>query len=158
MIVSIQIMQKGYREMQSLRYEIKSFPDDVYRAVGEIIRWSQEWEQVFKKLVRMLHLRIKNINESSLNKLCDALKKQVQITQKEYDDLKRIIWARNYINHKFFIVDFQGAYETYDLNIEHLQTKLNFACDIIFEATDFILNKIDQINGDDIMRPTVVGK
>ena len=157
MIVSIQIMQKGYREMQSLRYEIKSFPDDVYRAVGEIIRFSQELEQDFKKLVHILHLRVKNINESSLNKLCDALKKQGQITQKENDDLKRIIWARNYINHKFFIEDFQESFANYDLKIEHLQTRLNFICNIVFEATDFIRNKIDFLNGDTIMRPTVVG-
>lgn len=44
MIVFIPIMQKRYREIQSLRYEIKSLSDDAYRAAAGI-RFSQEWEQ-----------------------------------------------------------------------------------------------------------------
>ena len=143
--------------MQTLYFTIKNFPDDVYYAVGKIIQASQEWEQDFKELVRMIHLQVKKINESSLNKLCDALKKHRQITEKEFEDLKRIIKARNYINHEFFLTDFRGPCEDYDLHMENLQTKLNFTYDVIFEATDFIKNKIDRFKGEPIMRPSVVG-
>ncbi len=144
--------------MQTLYFTIKNFPDDVYYAVGKIIQASQEWEQDFKELVSMIHLQVKKINESSLNKLCGALKKHRQITEKEFEDLKRIIKARNYINHEFFLTDFREPCEDYDLHMENLQTKLNFTYDVIFEATDFIKNKIDRFKRDSIMRPSVVGK
>lgn len=42
--------------MDALYFTIKNFPDDVYYAVGKIIQASQEWEQDFKELVRMIHL------------------------------------------------------------------------------------------------------
>ena len=84
-------------------FEIKNFPDDVYKAVGKIIKSSQELERDYKTLATKLKLKVKDINNSSLNKLNNALKKSGNLTPKEYNNLKEVIQVRNDINHKFFI-------------------------------------------------------
>ena len=50
-------------------FTINDFPYDIYNAVGQIIKSAQEWEQEYKKLATMLNISVKNINNSSLNKL-----------------------------------------------------------------------------------------
>lgn len=133
-------------------YIIQDFPNDVYRAVGEITRYSQELERDYKILAEKLSLDVKNIGKSSLNKLNDALKKHNLITKKEYNDLKQVIKIRNHINHNFFLNDFEFDFENENKNLEAF---LNTAIILIFEATDVINNKIDKLNGDNIMRRTV---
>ena len=39
-------------------FTIKDFPGDVYRAVSEIIKNSQDFEQSYKELVRMLKVKV----------------------------------------------------------------------------------------------------
>lgn len=136
-------------------FTIKNFPNDVYNAVGRIIRSAQEWEQKYKKLATVLNISVKNINKSSLNKLNEALKKHNLISKKDYKNLKEIIKIRNYINHEFYLTDFQNSASDYDIYIETLEKNLNSAQFLIFEATDVIDNKIDQLQGDNIVRPTI---
>ena len=136
-------------------FTIKNFPNDVYNAVGRIIRSAQEWEQKYKKLATVLNISVKNINESSLNKLNEALKKHNLISKKDYKNLKDIIKIRNYINHEFYLTDFQNSASDYDIYIETLEKNLNSAQFLIFEATDVIDNKIDKLQGDNIVRPTI---
>ena len=50
-------------------FEIKDYPDDVYKALGKIIATSQEWEERFKVLANMLEIPFKKIGNASLNKL-----------------------------------------------------------------------------------------
>lgn len=136
-------------------FTIKNFPNDVYNAVGRIIRSAQEWEQKYKKLATVLNISVKNINKSSLNKLNEALKKHDLISKKDYKNLKDIIKIRNYINHEFYLTDFQNSASDYDIYIETLEKNLNSAQFLIFEATDVIDNKIDKLQGDNIVRPTI---
>ena len=136
-------------------FTIKDFPNDVYNAVGRIIRSAQEWEQKYKKLATGLNISVKNINKSSLNKLNESLKKHNLISKKDYNNLKEVIKIRNYINHEFYLTDFQNSASDYDIYIETLEKKLNSAQFSIFEATDVIDNKIDKLQGDNIVRPTI---
>lgn len=136
-------------------FTIKNFPNDVYNAVGQIIKSAQEWEQEYKKLATILNISVKNINKSSLNKLNETLKKHNLISKKDYKNLKEVIKIRNYINHEFYLTDFQNSASDYDIYIETLEKKLNSAQFLIFEATDVIDNKIDKFRGDNIVRPTI---
>lgn len=141
--------------MRDKYFTIKNFPNDVYNAVGRIIRSAQEWEQKYKKLATVLNISVKNINKSSLNKLNEALKKYNLISKKDYKNLKEVIEIRNYINHEFYLTDFQNSASDYDIYIETLEKNLNSAQFLIFEATDVIDNKIDKLQGDNIVRPTI---
>lgn len=105
----------------------------------------------------MLDVRVKKISNSSLNKLNDALKKHGLISEKEYDDLKQVIKLRNYINHDFYLTDFRNTNGDYDKRVEALEKLLNTVQFLIFEATDVIENKIDKLQGSNIMRPTMLG-
>lgn len=92
-----------------------------------------------------------NIDNASLNKLNEALKKNELIEEKEFNDLKSVIRGRNYINHTFFLSDFRKHANKCDI----LEDKLNEIQFLIYEATDVIDNKIDKLKGSEIMRPTV---
>ena len=97
------------------------------------------------------------IEKSSFNKLNEALKKNERIGEKEFYDLKNVIDARNYINHDFFLSDFQfqcsydsfgiGVVEPclYDEKLKEIEKILNAVRFYIFEATDVIANKIDEL-------------
>ena len=136
-------------------FEIKNFPDDVYIAVGKIIQSSQELERDYKTLATKLKLKVKDINNSSLNKLNDALKKSGNLTPKEYDNLKEVIRIRNDINHKFFIEIFNDMSMGYDERIARFNSVLNYSQCVIYEATDVIDNKIDTLDGKTIMRKNI---
>lgn len=136
-------------------FSIKDFPCDIYNAVGQIIKASQEWEQEYKELAKLCNVPIKKINNSSLNKLNEALKKENLISHKEYNDLKEVIELRNYINHDFFLDVFQTAFDRCERPIEKLEEFLNRTQFLIFEATDVIDNKIDKLRDSNITRPTI---
>lgn len=137
-------------------FVIKNYPNDIYNAVGQIIKSAQEWEEKCKKLTDMLKIPVKNIGKSSLNKLNDALKKSGLITRSEYEKLKKVIAVRNYINHTFYLSDFKKSFDGYDDKIKNIEKKLNCCQFLIFEATDLICNKIDELNGSKAMRPTIL--
>lgn len=143
--------------MEGKYFTIKNFPNDVYPAIGKIIQAAQEWERDYKRLACKLEVPIK-IDNASLNKLNEALKKKNLITGKVFNDLKKVIEIRNYINHSFFLEKFQKSFDlnnTYNETLEDLQTFLNATQDLIFEATDVINNYIDKLDGIPIQRPTV---
>ena len=98
---------------------------------------------------------MKNIDGSSLNKLNEALKSEKLIDEKEFNQLKEVIKIRNYVNHKFYLEDFQKEYGGSENKIAALEEILNKAQFLIFEAIDVIDNKIDKLRGKTIMRPTV---
>lgn len=135
-------------------FTIQNYPNDIYYAVGQIIKSAQEWEQKYKKLAFMLNISIKKISSSSLNKLNEALKKNNLISEKEYNDLKHVIRIRNYINHEFYLQDFHNSYNDYDEYIKNIERILNESQFLIFEATDIVDNKIDKLEGCGIARPT----
>lgn len=135
--------------------EIKDFPNDVYAAVGRIIKASQELERDFKALAERLALPVKNINGSSLNKLNDALKVNGIIDNTLYEKLKKVVFIRNYINHTFFLKDFSSTAEPFDRRMKTLGLKLSSALFVIYEANDVISNISDKLDGLPIVRPTV---
>ena len=135
-------------------FEIKNFPDDVYKAVGKIIQSSQELERDYKTLATKLKLKVKDINNSSLNKLNNALKKSGNLTPKEYNNLKEVNQVRNDINHKFFIEIFDDISKGYDEIMVRFNNVLNYSQCVIYEANDVIKNKIDTLDGKTIMRRT----
>lgn len=56
------IKKKGRVYPESpFNFKIKSYPSDIYTAVGHIIENAQKWEQSFKKLVELHKLQITNI-------------------------------------------------------------------------------------------------
>ena len=122
--------------------------NDIYCAIGEIIRYSQEWEQAFKILANILNIDCGNINKSSLNRLNNELKEESKINLKDHKNLKMVIRLRNYINHEFFLNDFNGPYQ----DIEKILNAIEF---LIFEATDVVANIIDRLSGDTTKRPTI---
>ncbi len=136
-------------------FDIKNFPDDVYIAVGKIIQSSQELERDYKTLATKLKLKVKDINNSSLNKLNDALKKSGNLTPKEYNNLREVIRVRNDINHKFFIKIFDDTSIGYDDKMRRFNSVLNYSQCVIYEATDVIDNKIDTLDGKTIMRKNI---
>ncbi len=138
-----------------IKFIIKNYPDDVYCAVGKIIKAAQEFEQDFKNLTKRLDLSVKNISNSSLNKLNDALKTNGIVGEDCYEKMKKVIYARNYINHTFFIEDFNDTSLPYDEKIKKLEDKLLSALFMIFEANDVINNIFDKLNGINITRPTI---
>lgn len=135
-------------------FDIKNFPDDVYIAVGKIIQSSQELERDYKTLATKLKLKVKDINNSSLNKLNNALKKSGNLTLKEYNNLKEVIQVRNDINHKFFIEIFDDISKGYDEMMVRFSNVLNYSQCVIYEANDVIKNKLDTLDGKTIMRRT----
>lgn len=141
--------------MDNKYFIIKNFPNDIYNAVGQIIKASQEWEQEYKKLALLLNIPTKKVSNASLNKLNEALKKDGLISYNEYNDLKNVIKIRNYINHDFFLIDFQKEFDSFEQQIEMLENFLNSAQFLIFEATDLIDNKIDVLQGSTFVRPTI---
>lgn len=136
-------------------FDIKNFPDDVYIAVGKIIQSSQELERDYKTLATKLKLKVKDINNSSLNKLNNALKKSGNLTLKEYNNLKEVIQVRNDINHKFFIEIFDDISKGYDEMMVRFSNVLNYSQCVIYEANDVIKNKIDTLDGKTIMRKNI---
>ncbi len=136
-------------------FEIKDYPNDIYNAVGQIIKSSQEFEQVFKELARKLKVSIKDINISSLNRINKKLEAQNLISKEDYNNLSKVIEIRNRINHEFFLNDFLKSFSCYEEKISTLNNILNVSQFAIFEATDVVNNKLDKLNGDNIMRPTI---
>ena len=131
-------------DMQASYFTIRVFPEDVYPAVGQIIRAAQEWERDFKALVRLtIPGHVRNIDGSPLNKLNDALLKYEILTEREYRDLKGVIEDRNYINHRFFLEDFAARGTDYDAKLRALEDRLNHIQHMIFEAADLTANKCD---------------
>ena len=112
-------------------------------------------ERDYKTLATKLKLKDKAINNSSLNKLNDALIKSGNFTPKEYDNLKEVIRIRNDINHKFFIEIFEDRSIGYDERIARFNNVLNYSQYVIYEATDVIDNKIDTLDGKTIMRKNI---
>ncbi|MDE6414895.1 MAG: hypothetical protein K2K48_05730 [Anaeroplasmataceae bacterium] len=129
--------------------KINDYPNDVFKAVGKIIMYSQEWEQEYKKLATILQIPIKKIDVASLNTLNNALKKENHLNEKQYRDLEGVINKRNYINHEFFLKDFHKDFK----EIENILNDIQF---LIFEATDVIDNLIDKLQGNCYFRrPTI---
>lgn len=112
-------------------------------------------ERDYKTLATKLKLKVKDINNSSLNKLNNALKKSGNLTPKEYNNLKEVIQVRNDINHKFFIEIFDDISKGYDEIMVRFSNVLNYSQCVIYEANDVIKNKIDTLDGKTIMRRTV---
>ena len=123
---------------------------DIYAAVGKIIEAAQDWEEDYKELAKKLKADIKNVNKSSLNRLNIKLHKENKLTNKEYDDLAKVIDLRNYINHVFFL-----EIKREKMSYEEIGKKLSDILFLIQEADDVVCNKIDALKGSSIIRPTV---
>lgn len=123
-------------------FKIKMPPTTYTKRWAELILLSQELEESFKKLTELLRLPVKNIDSSSLNKLNEALKKNKRITEKEFNNLKLVIEARNYLNHSFYLNEYRAG------NPEITERTLNFFRYAICEASDFIQNRLDQIRSE----------
>lgn len=83
-----------------------------------------------------------------MNKLNEKFKGESKLSQKDYENLKGVIDMRNYINHEFFLKDFDKSF----VEIEEILNKVQF---YIFEANDVVSNQIDHFRGSQIRRPTV---
>lgn len=142
--------QKDFLE-NTLKKNVKiTQHSDIYAAVGKIIEAAQDWEEDYKELAKKLKADIKNVNKSSLNRLNIKLHKENKLTNKEYDDLAKVIDLRNYINHVFFL-----EIKREKMSYEEIGKKLSDILFLIQEADDVVCNKIDALKGSSIIRPTV---
>lgn len=122
--------------------------NDVFDAVGQIIKASQEWEVEYKDYATRAKIEIDNLDYATLRRINAQLKEQGKISEKEFNDLQKVIKLRNFINHEFFLVDFNKE-------IEYLDEKLNNIMFLIFEATDVVSNMIERLEGFNGDRPTI---
>jgi len=122
--------------------------NDVFDAVGQIIKASQEWEVEYKDYATRAKIEIDNLDYATLRRINAQLKEQGKISEKEFNDLQKVIKLRNFINHEFFLVDFNKE-------IEYLDKKLNNIMFLIFEATDVVSNMIERLEGFNGDRPTI---
>ncbi len=134
---------------------VKNYPVDVYNAVGQMIYHTQEWENEYKKLASILSITVEKAEISSIYELNEALQPYGQFEKKELDDLKGVIKIGNYLNHEIFSYYSSKVKENYYAGIAYIEEYLNAAHSLIFEAIDVIDNKIDELNGKTLMRPTV---
>lgn len=134
--------------IEKQRYFTIKEHNDIYKCVGKIIEAAQEWEADFKSLAKLLKIELPNdvIDKSSLNRLNNELKKFDKISDKDFENLSKVIDKRNYINHQLFL-----AKKSY----QEIEDILNDTIFYIYEANDVISNKIDSLNGSSIIRPTV---
>ena len=123
---------------------------DIFYAIGKIIQSAQEWERDYMELAKILKIELddEHINTASLNKLNEKLKGESKLSQKDYENLKDVIDMRNYINHEFFLKDFDKSF----IEIDEILNEVQF---YIFEANDVVSNLIDHFRGSQIRRPTV---
>lgn len=121
---------------------------DIFKAVGDLIRLSQELEHEYKRLAEKLGVKTKGLNTKSLNIINKLLYGERRIDKQSFENLKKVIKVRNYINHSYFLNDFAKD------NIEQ-EKILNFSCFILCEGSDIISNLIDKKDGVSIIRPTV---
>ena len=124
---------------------------DIYLAVGEIIKISQEWEKELRDLCKLSNCEIENLEIATLNKQIDILHNKQILDNEEYEKLKEIIKIRNYINHQFFLD------EDWHYPLEEVEETLNSIFYIINEGRDCIANKIDKLTGKSFgQRPTIL--
>ena len=129
------------------KYFLIKSSEDVYFAIGKIIEASQDLEQEFKTYVNLLSIDMPNLEISTLNKLNEKLHTKGFVDDNLYKNLKDVISMRNYINHDFFL----QQHSDYQILNEELNKILYY----IFEANDVISNKIDELKGNKIKRPTI---
>ena len=133
-----------------INFKIKS-PDDIYIAVGRIIQAAQTWEEDYRTFASLCGVDMEKRDIATLRRVNNVLFEQGKITEKEQNDLNRVIHMRNYVNHEFFLHDFHRSYEWIE---EELSEILHY----IFEANDVVSNMIDKFMGSDALRPTVFDK
>jgi arginine decarboxylase-like protein len=73
--------------------------NDVFDAVGQIIKASQEWEVEYKDYATRAKIEIDNLDYATLRRINSQLKEQGKISEKEFNDLQKVIKLRNFINH-----------------------------------------------------------
>ena len=61
--------------------------EDIFCAVGDLIRMSQDLEQQYKMLAKKLRVKTKGLNNKSLNAINKMLYKNNLITKKDFDSL-----------------------------------------------------------------------
>lgn len=122
--------------------------DNIYNAVGQIIKASQEWEMQYKEYARRLKLDMQNYDYATIRRLNFILREKNVLSEKEFNDLQQVVALRNYINHEFFLKDFYK-------DEKELNDKLNNIMFLIYEATDLIANMIERLEGFDQMRKTI---
>ncbi len=147
-----------------VKFEIKVslLPEDIYKAVGQIIWLAQEWESEMKKLARVVGVpdgKNKAVEEFSLDRLNKALKSEKIhiISGNMYNNLEEIIKARNYINHKFFL---DREQEQPRKTAEELTEYFTDIATLINEARDYIANVTREIERKGLMIkvPTIFDK
>ncbi|MBQ9756754.1 MAG: hypothetical protein IJV99_04055 [Clostridia bacterium] len=121
---------------------------DVFTAVGEIIKAAQEWEMQYKEYAVKRQIEIENLDYATLRRINKVLFDEGKISEKEYSNLQKVIKLRNYINHDFFLLDFNKE-------IDFLDEKLNNIMFLIIEATNLVANMIEREAGFDLPRRTV---
>lgn len=89
------------------------------------------------------------LSNKSLNAISNILEKEKKIEQKDLKNLKQVINIRNYINHKYFLVDFEK------IDFDKQEKKLNEYHVVICEGIDLVNNLIDKKDGSSVNRSTI---
>lgn len=125
--------------------------EDIFCAVGDLIRMSQDLEQQYKMLAEKLRIKTKGLNNKSLNTINKMLYNNNLIKKKDFDSLHYVINVRNYINHWYFLNDFNRENDSQE-------QILNLVWFILCEGSDVVSNLIDKVEGSSIVRQTIFDK
>ena len=122
---------------------------DVFCAIGDLIRLSQELERDYKVLGEKLGINARVLSNKSLNAISSILEKEKKIEQKDLKNLRQVINIRNYINHKYFLGYFEKS------GFDEQEKKLNEYRVVICEGIDLVNNLIDKKEGGSVNRSTI---
>lgn len=139
------------------KFEFKIF-DNIYPAVGELIREANNLEYDFDKLLR--RHKIKLGKNPLLSKMVEQAEKNKIISKKTIKQIKKVIKVRNYIVHDMFKEIFRGKQKT-NFSLEKYENKLNIAWLLITDCIDYIRNETEKTFPDGkyyAMRPTIFDK
>lgn len=106
-------------------------------------------ERSYKVLGEKLGIKARVLSNKSLNAISNILEKEKKIEQKDLKNLRQIINIRNYINHKYFLVDFEK------IDFDKQEKKLNEYHVAICEGIDLVNNLIDKKDGSSVNRSTI---
>ena len=136
----------------------------IFDAAGRILQLSQDLERAYKDYAETKGLKVKSLQNSSLNKINNELHKENKgkfITDEEHDNLEKIIMVKNYFMHEFFLNDFEPKDypKGYDGWLADINEKLTLCYNYICEAVDKVNNMLDENSGkNQIKRPTIWDK
>jgi hypothetical protein len=131
------------RILNDIKKEIDTmFSDSKYylHLIGEIVLNAQKFEICLRKYLGMNKVKESNIWQTG--KLITITEEKGFFTAQEVETLRKIVEYRNWVVHKLYKQETKGL-----LFNEYRNSKLVITKHMIYEAIDFVNDKIEKISG-----------